>query len=124
MWKGHEDAEAGQGQESTADAWAGGSLGHGKARWKRGERESDRGYGVRKEAVPNGYDGAPRQVDGGQKSRPAFPKNPNRSRRGRAHILLQLLGIGCVEPTPNPEAGVPGGPGRVLPVGREPGAVL
>ena len=50
--------------------------------------------------VPNGNDGAPQQ-DGGQKSGPAFPKNPSRSRREElTSSSPQVWGVGS--PLQNP----------------------
>ena len=69
-------------------------------------------------AVPNGHDGAP---PGGCRSEisTSISQESQEITQGRAHALLQLPGVGCVESTPNPEAVTcQEGPGGAPPVGR------
>lgn len=69
-------------------------------------------------AVPNGHDGAP---PGGWRSEisTSISQESQEITQGRAHALLQLPGVGCVESTPNPEAVTcQEGPGVAPPVGR------
>lgn len=54
-------------------------------------------------AVPNGNDGAPPGGWGSEIST-SIPQESQQITQGRAHVLLQPLGVGCGESFPNPEA--------------------